>query len=119
MRDMFLGATAFNSNIASWNVSSVTTMEGMFSNATTFNQNIGSWNVSSVINMAFFMNGKSFFNYSTANLDAIYNGWSLLTVQPNLVNVDFGSIKYTLAGQAGKNILTGAPNNWAITDGGI
>jgi len=119
MRDMFLGATAFNSNIASWNVSSVTTMEGMFRNATTFNQNIGSWNVSSVINMAFFMDGKSFFNYSTANLDAIYNGWSLLTVQPNLVDVDFGSIKYTLAGQAGKNILTGAPNNWAITDGGI
>ena len=49
---------------------------------------------------------------------AIYNGWSLLTLQPNL-NVNFYGIKYTAAGSAGKAILTGAPNNWTITDGGI
>ena len=64
------------------------------------------------------MLGKSFTNYSSTNLDAIYNGWSLLAVQPNL-NINFDTIKYTLAGQAGKNILEGAPNNWNITDGGI
>jgi hypothetical protein len=33
--------------------------------------------------------------------------------------ISFGSIKYTVAGQAGKNILDFAPNNWTITDGGI
>jgi hypothetical protein len=64
------------------------------------------------------MAGKNSTNYSAANLDAIYNGWSLLTLQPNL-NVTFNTIKYTAAGQAGRNILTGAPNNWTITDGGI
>ena len=64
------------------------------------------------------MFGKTDLNYSSANLDAIYNGWSLLTVQPNL-NISFGTIKYTVAGQAGKNILDNAPNNWTITDGGI
>jgi hypothetical protein len=64
------------------------------------------------------MSGKTDLNYSSANLDAIYNGWSLLSVQPNLL-ADFGTIKYTVAGQAGKNILDFAPNNWTITDGGI
>jgi hypothetical protein len=32
--------------------------------------------------------------------------------------IDFNTIEYTAGGQAGKNILTGAPNNWTITDGG-
>ena len=64
------------------------------------------------------MSIKSFTDYSASNLDAIYNSWSLLTVQPN-ITIDFGTIKYTLAGQAGKNILDFAPNNWTIVDGGI
>jgi hypothetical protein len=64
------------------------------------------------------MAGKNTTTFSTANLDAIYNGWSQLTLQPNLT-ANFGSIKYTAASQAGRNILTGAPNNWEITDGGI
>jgi hypothetical protein len=64
------------------------------------------------------MNGKTFTDYSSANLDAIYNGWSLLSVQPNLT-IDFGTIKYTAGASAGKLVLTSAPNNWIITDGGI
>jgi surface protein len=93
-------------------------MQSTFANATAFNQPLNSWNVSSVTNFTNFMFGKSFTDYSSANLDGIYNSWSLLTVQPNEV-INFGNIKYTLAGQAGKNILAGAPNNWVITDGGI
>jgi surface protein len=119
MLGMFSGASTFNGNIGSWNTVNVISMQTMFQNANAFNQNIGSWNISNVTNFSNFMSGKTDLNYSSANLDAIYNGWSLLTVQPNLTNVSFGTIKYTLAGQAGKNILTGAPNNWSITDGGI
>jgi surface protein len=118
MQHAFLSATSFNQPLNTWITSSVTNMNTMFQFATAFDQNIGGWDVSLVSNFSFFMFGKSFTNYSSANLDAIYNGWSLLSVQPNLT-INFGTIKYTIAGQAGKNILDFAPNNWVISDGGI
>ena len=119
MFEMFLNCFLFNQPIGSWNVANVINFQSTFENATAFNQNIANWDVSNAVNFSSFMTGKTFVNYSSANLDSIYNKWSLLAVQPNLTNVDFGTIKYTLAGQAGKNILTGAPNNWQIFDGGI
>jgi hypothetical protein len=89
-----------------------------FRSATAFNQNIGSWNVEAVTSITNFMSSKTAANYSAANLDAIYNGWSTQSVQPNLT-ITFGSIKYTAAGQTGRDTLDNAPNNWTITDGGI
>ena len=126
MFGMFLDALSFNnggsSSIGNWNTSKVTRMSnfglGMFQGATAFNQDIGSWNISNVTDFTNFMSGKSAANYSAANLDSIYNGWSSRSVKPNL-SISFGSIKYTAAGSAGKAILTGSPNNWTITDGGI
>jgi surface protein len=122
MASMFDTATAFNNggsiSIGNWNTSLVTTMEKVFKSATAFNQNIGAWNVEAVTNIVFFMSLKSSANYSAANLDAIYNGWSTQSVQPNLT-ISFGSIKYTAAGQTGRDTLDNAPNNWTITDGGI
>jgi hypothetical protein len=120
--NMFQSATAFNnggsSSIGNWNTSSVTIMTSMFQSATAFNQNIGSWNVEAVTAIGNFMAGKSSANYFAANLDAIYNGWSTQSVQPNLT-ISFNAIKYTAAGQAGRDTLDNAPNNWTITDGGI
>jgi surface protein len=122
MANIFHTATAFNnggsSSIGSWNTSLVTDMSRAFNTATAFNQNIGAWNVEAVTNIVFFMSGKTAANYSAANLDAIYNGWSTQSVQPNLT-ISFGSIKYTAAGQTGRDTLDNAPNNWTITDGGI
>jgi surface protein len=113
-----MSASAFNQPIGSWDVTNVTRMDFMFNAATAFNQNIGSWNVINVTNMIAIMQSKTSANYSAANLDAIYNGWSLLTLKPTVTS-NFGTIKYTAAGQAGRNILTGAPNNWVVSDGGI
>jgi hypothetical protein len=93
-------------------------MSNMFFGAAAFNQNIGNWNVINVANFSNFMTSKTNLTFSATNLDAIYNGWSLLTLQPNLT-INFGTAKYTSSGQSGRNILAGAPNNWNITDGGI
>jgi surface protein len=118
MASMFYGATAFNQDISAWNVSKVTTMNSMFYNATNFNQDLGSWNVSAVTNFTSFMFGKTPSTFSSANLDAIYNGWSLRTLKPNL-SITFGSAKYSVAGQTGRSVLTSSPNSWSITDGGL
>jgi len=115
---MFENATNFNQPLVSWNVISALNMSSMFKSAIAFNQDIGAWDISSVSNLTQFMTGKTDTDYLAIYLDSIYNTWSTLTVQP-FTNVNFGTIKYTAGGQAGKNILTGAPNFWVITDGGI
>ena len=130
MDDMFNTATAFNQSLSNWErvgstLSNVTTMERMFNGATAFNQPIGNWNVSNVVNFINFMNGKTPANFSTANLNAIYNGWgSLPSVKPNTTlplstNISFGTAKYTAASSVKRAVLTSAPNNWIIQDGGI
>jgi surface protein len=121
---MFQNATAFNnggsSSIGGWDVSKVLNMGsntgGMFNGATAFNQPIGSWNVSSVTDFNGFMFGKTPSTYSSTNLDAIYNGWIVNGVKPN-INISFGTAKYSQAGKPGKDTLLASPNNWTITDG--
>jgi surface protein len=116
---IMFGFGAFNQPIGSWNVSKVCNMSEMFRSNFAFNQNIGGWNVSGVTDFSNFMQSKTFSDYSTTNLDAIYNGWSTLPSLQPFININFGTIKYTAGGSAGKTILLSAPNNWSISDGGI
>jgi hypothetical protein len=113
---MFRSATAFNQPL-NWDTSAVTNMGGMFQIATAFNQDISAWDVSQVNYFRFFMTGKTFSDYDAANLDAIYNTWSLLSLQYTLT-IDFGTIKYTAAGQIGKDDLI-FNYSWTVNDGGI
>ena len=116
MYQMF-GSAAFNQDIGNWDVSKVTNMSLMFQGSTVaFNQNIGGWNISQVANFAGFMQQKTTANFSTANLDAIYNGWSSRSVQSNK-SISFGTSKYTSAGAAGRAKLI-STYGWTITDGG-
>jgi surface protein len=118
MQEMFASCSNFNANIGGWNVAKVTNLSFMFSGAAAFDQNLGSWNVSAATNVAGFMATKTPATFSATNLDEIYNGWSSRPVVATRT-ISFGTAKHTAAGQAGRDILTGAPNNWSITDGGL
>lgn len=107
----------FNQSISGWDTSNVTNMSQMFERHVGFNQSVGSLNVTGVTNFTNFMAFKTSAQYSSSNLNAIYNGWSSQNVKPNL-SINFGTINYTSAGAAGKAILTGSPYNWVIVDGG-
>lgn len=117
-QNMFVDAQRFNQPIGVWLLGACVNFGGMFSSAIDFNQNIGNWNVSNGMNFLNFMSGKTLSTFSASNLDAIYNGWSTSPIKPG-ISITFGTAKYTAASAAGRAILTGAPNNWVITDGGI
>ena len=112
---MFYNCTLFNQPL-SFNTSAVTSMGSMFNGADAFNQNIGTWNVENVAYFANFMATKTPATFSTTNLDAIYNGWSLQQVLYGLT-IDFGTAEYTAAATAGRAVLTGTAS-WTINDGG-
>jgi len=104
--------------IGEWDTSGIVYMSAMFQGCSRINFNIGTWDVAAVTDFTDFMDSATTL-FSTANLDAIYNGWSASGVQYDLY-ISFGTAEYTTAGgQAGKNILTSiAFYNWTIIDGG-
>jgi hypothetical protein len=117
LTQMFFGATSFNQPIGSWDTSDCEYFTGMFIGATSFNQDLGTWDVTSGIDFGNFMSSGT--GLSSTNLSAIYNGWSAQAVQP-AISISFGTIKYTSAGAAGREILVAAfPGYaWTIIDGG-
>lgn len=113
MEYMFSKASAFTQDISDWNVGNVTNMGGMFYFTPTFNQNIGSWNVSSVTNMGAMFTGVTL---STANYDALLNGWSILPLQPG-VSFNAGNSNYCHSSSERASIIF--LSGWTINDGGL
>jgi surface protein len=66
---MFYHAYSFNSDISSWDVSSVTDMSGMFFVAGSFNQDLSSWDVSSVTDMGYMFASADSFNSDISSWD--------------------------------------------------
>lgn len=62
MSSLFKDATAFNQPLDSWDVSSVTNMGGMFNNARSFNQSISSWRPAKLIDISEIFKGATSFN---------------------------------------------------------
>ena len=100
----------------------VTNFKATFGGCKNFNQNLNSWDVSNVSNFTNFLGAPTTADavtLSTANYDALLIGWAAQTLQPN-VSFSGGDSIYTPGGAAetARGVLTGAPNNWIITDGG-
>lgn len=138
LTQMFSGCSSLVSLDISWfNTSSVTNMSEMFKDCTSL-QYVQSDNVdtSSVSNMDSMFQGCIVLRQSIAHFDVsglttavtMFDGtkapdynrtliwWSNQIVQSGVV-IDFGSAKYQEI--TAKGVLTDAPNNWVISDGGI
>lgn len=109
-------AEAFNQSLSGATTQNVTFMISALNKAFAFNQDISGWDVGNLEDATSFMEGKTTANYSY--LDNLYAGWAAQTLQPN-VTAGFGTIQYTSAAVADRAILTGSPNNWVLTDGGV
>lgn len=124
MRGMFNGADSFAGTgsyfgtvaLSTWNTSNVTTMTEMFNGATNFNADISGWNISSLLQADSMLTATAF---STTNYDLLLNAWAAQA--PNIqtgVTFDLDA-PYTIAvSQAARDVLTNAPYNWNINDGG-
>lgn len=116
INDMFDSCSNFNQDVSSFNTAKVTNMASVFLAATVFNQSLASWDISSVTTMANMFAFSN--NLSTANYDATLIAWSALTVKAS-VPFHAGDAKYSVgAATTARGVLTDAPNNWVITDGG-
>jgi surface protein len=119
MNGMFSYCTAFNSKLDKWVTSSVTTMNGVFYNNSAFNQDVSSWDVSNITdasNFATIFSESYDSGFSASMYSRLLEGWAAQTLQPNV----YFSVeaKYWLDKQADRDILTNAPNNWTVVDGG-
>src|SRR5690606_35143423 len=112
MAAMFANASSFNRDIGGWNVENVATLSYMFSGASSFNRDIGGWDVGNVTDMSGMFLGAAL---STANYDALLNGWSALALQSG-VNFNAGNSTYCAGEAARADIISNF--GWATTDGG-
>jgi surface protein len=137
MNYMFFGASAFNIDIHSWDISNVKYLQGMFLNASFFNQDIGDWNTSNVTNMSAMFQDADSFNQdisqwdisnvfhlddifdavalSVSHYDHILKQWSSLAVNNTLV-FDADSSHYCRAESARQSLIDN--HSWTINDAG-
>jgi surface protein len=120
---MFCLASSFNQDISGWavgtNITSEFGLAGMFYHATSFNHDLSTWDVSTVKSMATMFAGVTL---STANYDALLIGWEPHVVIDD-VTLDAGLSKYTAGGAAAAaraHLVAATPggHGWTITDGG-
>jgi gliding motility-associated-like protein len=114
MTSMFDGAASFNSDIGTWDVSTVVDFTNMFQNASSFDQSLGSWDISNATALNGMLSNTSL---SLGNYDATLIGWESLSVVPSTINLGADGLVYCAA-ETAHNSLTGT-YGWTITDAGL
>ena len=116
MTSMFQNCPTFNQDLSGWIIQNVTSLKNMFSGCTAFNANLSTWDISNVIDASGMLDncGMSSQNYS---LILYFWAYQAPNIRPN---VTFGAqgLLYFPWADSSKAVLTGAPYNWIITDGG-
>jgi hypothetical protein len=117
MYQTFYDLIQFNGDIYSWDTSKVWNMSLMLYNCDSFDQSLAAWNIEDATNFTNFMQNAT--GLSTSNYNLTLVSWAHQNVNSGLA-VDFGGSQYSAGGAAAasRNILTSAPNNWTISDGG-
>ena len=92
----------------------VNNLSYMFKGATAFNQDISTWDVSSVNDMSAMFTGVTL---STENYSNILTAWSGLSLQ-NSVTFSAGNSRYTSSAAPNRQYIIDT-YSWAITDGGV
>jgi len=125
MSDMFRECTSLATlNVSNWNTSAVTNMRAMFSGCAALTTlNLSGWNVENVLPYDYNKPNTMYRMFegcqlSTASYDAALIAWSSQNVQSG-VRLDAPLSKYSVgAATTARGVLTSAPNNWIINDGG-
>lgn len=117
MHYAFHGCVQFNGDIYSWDLTDAKNMSYMLYNCDSFDQSLAAWNIENATNLTKFMQNATGLSASNYNLTLV--SWAHQNVNSGL-EVDFGGSQYSAGGAAAasRNILTSAPNNWIISDGG-
>ena len=117
MHYAFHGCVQFNGDIYSWDLTDALNMSYMLYNCDSFDQSLAAWNIENATNLTKLMQNAT--GLSTSNYNLTLVSWAHQNVNSGLA-VDFGGSQYSAGGAAAasRNILTSAPNNWTISDGG-
>lgn len=123
--EMFAGASIFNQNINSWDVSRVINMNAMFYLCSSYNQPMDLWDVSHVTTMTAMFRGASVFNSNVSTWDtSSVTNMSLMFASNGNFNQNIGSwnvslvtnMSYMFLSNSRFNQYIGSWNTGSVTD---
>jgi len=114
---MFEGATNYNQDVSTFDVSTVANFSATFKGASNFNQNLGSWDISSATDMSNMLDNT---DLSIANYSDTLIGWNNLQNTPSNITLGASTSTYNDDGEAARTNLTNIQGtNWTISDSGL